>query len=158
MLESPRLVLQLGQTENLIRDLSKKPNAKLLATSIMTLPVPAILFGECTCYIEEISNVEDGCLEALSLEESELVEFRNAQQQGIEPTHNGKCIATCAMQVAGFISEDGGLNEDAIQRSVHNDSIIEFGLCKDVIGSDDCDKYYKMSQCVISQLAYNGTV
>lgn len=95
-------------------------------------------------------NAVQKCLNELHLGFRELYALRTAIMSNSEPSRNGKCLASCAMQKTSLIN-NGNISQDAVKELDPSLISADFQQCLNVTGSDKCEKDYNIIQCCYQQ-------
>nr|ALP75939.1 odorant binding protein 26 [Holotrichia parallela] len=113
-----------------------------------------MLFQKSHCF--EIPDHADECLQELGMDSSELQDLREKRRDNIEPTHNGKCLALCIAKRGGYV-KDTGVNEEAILKGLPAGVSVNFEQCRPSSDADDCEKFYKIFECLRQQIPKKPT-
>nr|ALP75944.1 odorant binding protein 31 [Holotrichia parallela] len=102
----------------------------------------------------ELPELTEECMTELGISWSQMKEFGKMQFENIELPHNFKCLTLCMAKKSGHITHNQ-LNETAVLKDLPSGVTVDLEQCRGITGTTDCDKFYKIYECILKQFSKN---
>ncbi|XP_043266036.1 general odorant-binding protein 56h-like [Colletes gigas] len=98
----------------------------------------------------QLGEFKTVCMEESNVERQVVEDLK----KGIVDENNekGACFVACMLKKMGIMNQDGSLNEEVVKKRAPTDVTKErveeiFNKCKDITGTNDCNKAAKLVAC-----------